>query len=167
MVVRVAAINYLNTIPFVYGLENSSVREQIELTFCTPSQAADRLISNDIDLGIVPVATLFEHSSFKVVSDFCIASDNEVKSVLLCSGKRLEDISEILLDMDSRTSAMLVQVLSKNYWNIDPKFSQFNFTASELDTEASYLLIGDKALKRAGDFKYVYEIGRASCRERV
>lgn len=43
MVVRVAAITYLNTLPFVYGLERTSVAKRLEPVPHTPAQDTDIL----------------------------------------------------------------------------------------------------------------------------
>jgi len=54
MLIRVSAISYLNTIPFVYGLMNHPVSEKIELTLSTPERSAKDLLDGKIDVGIVP-----------------------------------------------------------------------------------------------------------------
>ena len=58
MKVRVSAISYLNTAPFVYGLENHPVSGLIDLEFVPPAVTASILISGDADLGLVPVAAI-------------------------------------------------------------------------------------------------------------
>ncbi len=158
MLVRVAAIEYLNTIPFVYGLTHSSVKEQIELVPCTPSSAADKLLQGDIDLGIVPIATLPLSDRLKIVSDFCISAEGAVASVLLCSPVPLTEIEEVLLDKDSRTSGLLLQLLAENYWHISPKYSSFDFEKEGIDPSRPTLLIGDKALSHSSEFEFCYDL---------
>ena len=53
--IRVSAISYLNSIPFVYGLENSPLLSEIELSLDIPSECAQKLFDNKVDLGLVPL----------------------------------------------------------------------------------------------------------------
>lgn len=187
MSVRVAAINYLNTLPFMYGIAHSSVCKQIELVACTPSRAAQMLIDGQVDLGIVPVGALENQENLKIVSDYCIGANGSVDSVLICSQKPLDEIDVLYLDEDSRTSAALTKLLAKVFWKIEPEFKPFDFhklcsvekikTADKdsnisysgevhniqnslFDTNNSYLLIGDKALENKSKFKYVYDLAQ-------
>ncbi|MDD2491202.1 MAG: menaquinone biosynthesis protein [Bacteroidales bacterium] len=158
MKVRVSAISYLNTAPFVYGLENHPVSRMIELEFVPPSVTATKVISGEADLGLVPVAAIPYISNPFIVSDYCIGAEGSVASVLLCSGRRIEEIEKINLDTESRTSVLLTRILCKNFWKIAPDFVDFNFLESHLDENESYILIGDKALLNASRFKYVYDL---------
>lgn len=157
--VRVAAISYLNTLPFVYGLEHSSVRSQIELVYCTPAESADKLHSGDIDLAITPIAEIIDKENYHVVSDYCISAEGAVASVLLCSPIQLDKVQKIYLDSDSRTSVLLTKVLCKEYWKIAPGFVPFKFEGEgSIEGDKSYLLIGDKAMKYASKFEYCYDL---------
>ena len=46
--VRVSAISYLNSIPFVYGLEQSSIIDQIVLGCDIPSACAEQLLNDEV-----------------------------------------------------------------------------------------------------------------------
>lgn len=156
--VKVAAISYLNTLPFIYGIKNHPVNEQVELIVCTPSEGADLLISGKADLGIVPIAAVPFIPESKFVSDYCIGATGKVASVLLCSGVPLDQIGTLYLDTESRTSVQLARILCRDYWCIAPDFTDFNFSRETLNPAASYVLIGDKALEHSGKFAYVYDL---------
>ncbi|PKP38506.1 MAG: hypothetical protein CVT97_01330 [Bacteroidetes bacterium HGW-Bacteroidetes-14] len=158
MKVRVSAISYLNTAPFVYGLENHPVSGMIEIEFVPPAVTAAKLISGEADLGLVPVAMIQKISNPVIVSDYCIGAEGPVASVLLCSGRPLEKIEKIFLDTESRTSVLLARILCEQYWKISPAFEEYNFGKSQPDKSLSYILIGDKALKHASDFEFVYDM---------
>ena len=160
MSVRIAMISYLNTLPFAYGLENSLLidRESFSLIYCTPAEAAEKLSNNEVDLGIVPVATIPSIENHKVISDFCIGATSKVASVLLCSSKKFEEIDVLYLDMESRTSIILGRLLCENYWHITPEFVNFNYRAEPIDSNNSYILIGDKALANASKFAFTYDL---------
>ncbi len=53
---------------------------------------------------------------------------------------------------------LLTKLLAKSFWKISPEYIPYIFSQSEIDPEKSYLLIGDKALRKGGDFKYVYDL---------
>lgn len=157
--VRVAAISYLNTLPFVYGLEHSSVRSQIELIRCTPSESAERLHSNEIDLAITPVAEVIERDDYYVVSDYCIGAEGAVASVLLCGNTPLREVKKIYLDSESKTSALLTKVLCREFWKISPEFLPFKYSGDEsIEGDKTYLLIGDKAMKHSPRFDFCYDL---------
>ncbi len=158
MQVRVSAISYLNTAPFVYGLENHPISKKIEIEYVAPAITAFNLINGTSDVGLVPVAAIPLIKNARIISDYCIGADGAVASVLLCSGKPLNEIDKLYLDTESRTSALLARILSVNFWKISPEFSDFDFSEEELDLTKSYILIGDKALTHGNLFPYVYDM---------
>ena len=113
---RISAVSYLNSLPFVYGIKNSGFLKNIELSLDVPSVCADKLISGKADIGLVPVAAIPLIKNARIVSDFCIGADGKVQSVLLISRKPLQEIQKVYLDLESRTSVGLAKVLAKEYW---------------------------------------------------
>ena len=47
----VSIVNYLNTLPFVYGINNFSIQSKFDLQFDIPSVCADKLIHNKVDIN--------------------------------------------------------------------------------------------------------------------
>lgn len=156
--VRIAAINYLNTIPFLYGLETRMAPGEIVMQFCTPSVSAALLREGKADIGIMPVGALGDLKNPSIVSDFCIGATGPVASVLVVSGRPVQEVDEILLDVDSRTSVLLTQYLCREKWHIAPRLKPFDFSREALDPSRCYLLIGDKALRHGGEFRHVYDL---------
>lgn len=156
--VRIAAINYLNTIPFLYGLETRMAPGEIVMQFCTPSVSAALLREGKADIGIMPVGALGDLKNPSIVSDFCIGATGPVASVLVVSGRPVQEVDEILLDVDSRTSVLLTQYLCREKWHIAPRLKPFDFSREALDPSRCYLLIGDKALRHGGEFHHVYDL---------
>jgi len=157
-VICVSAISYLNTVPFVYGLENHSIRKDIDLQFHTPAESARRLMEGKADIGIIPTAVIPYVKNNMIIPGWCIGAEGKVASVLLCSGKPLEKIETLYLDSESRTSAMLTRILSSSFWKISPEFKEHSVSADHVDFKKSYLLIGDKALRLGSKFEYVYDL---------
>lgn len=156
--INVAAINYLNSIPFIYGMEHHCVREELNIIPCVPSQGAQMVASGVADIGIIPVGAALQIPNHKIVTDYCIGATSNVASVLLCSGTPLKDIKRIYLDTDSRSSSLLCKVLCRHYWNISPQFEKFDFAGQSYNTNDSYIIIGDKAMLHCNEFKYVYDL---------
>ena len=93
--IRVSAVSYLNSIPFVYGLEKSSVQSQIELSLDIPSECANKLLDNQVDLALVPVAIIPQLKFSEIISPYCIGANGPVETVCLFSQVSLNEIEEI------------------------------------------------------------------------
>ena len=159
--VRVATISYINSIPFVYGLTHADNNLRVDLLLHTPSKCIDAFINNDCDIAIVPVATLKTLKDYKVVSNYCISSSKDVRTVVLMSNSKYDEIEDIYLDNDSRTSAKLIKILCKEVWKINPRWHNFDASKHITETENSkngYLFIGDKVFGYEGEFKYTYDL---------
>ncbi|MDR0420778.1 MAG: menaquinone biosynthesis protein [Prevotellaceae bacterium] len=155
--VKVSAISYLNTVPFIYGLQNSSIMSKIDITFDVPSTCAKRLQNNTADIGIVPVAIIPSLPEYHIISNFCIGSTGKVRTVALFSNSNIDKIKTVYLDNDSRTSALLVQILAHKYWKITAEFKSLD--ALWYDEEnAGFMLIGDKAFEAEKRFKYSFDL---------
>ena len=63
--IRVSAVSYLNATPFVYGLQNSEVLKLTELSLDHPAECARKLIYNEADIGLVPIAAIEKNSECK------------------------------------------------------------------------------------------------------
>src|SRR5262245_24497557 len=122
MKIKVSAVSYLNSKPFIYGLEHSEVKNEIDLQLDVPSTCAAKLFEDKVDLGLVPVAVLPDLDEYHIITDYCIGADGEVGSVLLLSEVPLNEIKTILLDYQSMTSVVLVQILADKFWKIQPSW---------------------------------------------
>ena len=70
--IKVGIVNYLNTVPLIYGLKNSPVIDAIELIPDYPANLAKDLLEGTIDLGLVPVAVIPQLKQWWLMSDYCI-----------------------------------------------------------------------------------------------
>ncbi len=106
--IRVACVGYTNAWPLTRHLDP----ELFAVEACVPSVAARRLGQGEADVGLVPVASLFDRgASWRVAPGWCIGSDGDVDSVLLVGEGPLEEWDEVVLDGESRTSVILAQIL--------------------------------------------------------
>lgn len=157
--VKVVAVSYLNTKPLVYGFKQGMMKNEIELIFDIPSKASEKLMNNEVDLGLIPVAAIPDLKEYYIISDYCIGATNPVASVCLFSEVPIEEIDSIILDYQSKTSVALLKILLKEYWKIQPLFinSEREFHNEIIGNKAG-LIIGDRALVQLNNFKYVYDL---------
>jgi chorismate dehydratase len=156
--IRITAISYYNTLPFIYGLTHSGLLSDYELNLEVPSQSARKIISNEAEIGLIPVGALPGISNYHVVSNLCIGADKEVKSVLLLSNVTLSDIKTIYLDTDSLTSVNLVRILAEKYWKINPHWKSLSELDGKLSQDDGMVLIGDKTFGLSGQYPFCYDL---------
>jgi chorismate dehydratase len=156
---NISAVSYLNTKPFIWGLQHSEVMQKINLTLDIPSVCAQKLITGKADIGLVPVAAIPHLPASTVFTDFCIAADGKVSSVLLVSRMPLEKIESVMLDYQSMTSVSLVKILAHELWKINPEWlpTQQGYEAS-ITNQTAGVIIGDRALMLKDKFNFVYDL---------
>jgi len=157
--IKISAVSYTNTLPFIYGIENSKIISHIELSKDIPSICAQKLLDNKVDLGLIPVAVIPKLNHSEIISDYCIGASGPVRSVILASFKPLNEIDTIYLDYHSRSSVMLTRILAQKFWKIDVKWT--NTTEgfeNRIKKNEAAVIIGDKALTVEEKFPYVYDL---------
>jgi len=161
--IRIGAVSYLNTKPLLFGLVNSSLYNQIELTLDYPAAIARGLLSGKLDIGLVPVAIIPQMDEYHIVSDYCIGCDGPVASVCLFSDVPLEETETILLDYQSRTSVALTRILLNHYWNLNPVLEDAHGDEfiHRIAHKTAGLVIGDRALQQRQHSRYIYDLGEA------
>jgi chorismate dehydratase len=122
--VKVSCVSFLNSRPFIYGLQQDKISGDIELSLDIPSVCADKLKSGQVDIGLVPAILIPALKNPHIVSDFCIGADGRVETVLLLSNVPLEKIENIVLDSQSRTSVILARILAGKFWKINPEWME-------------------------------------------
>lgn len=160
--IKVTAVSYLNTKPFLYGIFKSGLEQEIELSLDIPSECARKLASGEADMGLVPVAAIPEIPEPHIISDYCIGSDGAVKTVCIFSDCSMEEMTHLFLDYHSRTSVELVRYLLKNYWKTQPVLLPASpGFESEIKNTTGGLVIGDRAMALWQQHTFVYDLGEA------
>lgn len=149
--IRVSAVSYTNSKPFVYGIIHSGILDKIELSLDIPSDCAQKLIDDEADIGLVPVAALLNIPNYSILGDYCIGANGAVNSVFIFSTKPIEEVKTLRLDLQSRTSNALAKVLLKNFWKIDPEL-----TNSE--SADAFVEIGDRTFGKTDQYPFVYDL---------
>ncbi len=160
--IRVGAVNYLNTKPLIYGLQNGPLTEKIDLLLDYPANLTSLLQKDKLDIALLPVAAIPMIADSQIVSNYCIASDKKVASVCLFSEVPIEEVQEIYLDYQSRSSVMLLRILLKEYWQIRPALLEADENyIGNIKGKTAGLIIGDRALDNLQKFPYVYDLAEA------
>ena len=160
--IRVGAVSYFNTKPLIYGFEHGMMKDKIELVLDYPSKIASALLNDEIDIGLVPVITIPKLKQPYIISDYGIASDGPVATVCLFSQVPVDQINTVLLDYQSNTSVVLVKILLKEFWKINPVF--INASADflqEINGTTAAVVIGDRAFEQHEKSAFVYDLGAA------
>jgi chorismate dehydratase len=160
--IRIGAVSYLNTKPLLYGIERSPLRRELELIIDYPASIAEMLLSNEIDMGLVPVAIIPRMQNYYINGDYCIGCNGAVASVCLFSETPIEKVEKVLLDYQSRTSIELVRILLREYWRVRPQLedAREDFRDHIRGTTAG-VVIGDRALEQRQVSPYIYDLGEA------
>jgi chorismate dehydratase len=146
----------------LYGLKLSGLMDKIELVEDYPSRIGRMLLTDEIDIGLVPVVVIPALKEAHIVTDYCIGADGEVASVALFSETPMENISRVLLDYQSQTSVNLARLLLKEYWKKEVVLedAREDFRSHIRGTTAG-IVIGDRALEQRKISAYTYDLGSA------
>jgi chorismate dehydratase len=158
--IRIGAVAYLNTKPLIHRLED--LASEAELILDLPSRLADRLDQGELDVALIPVIEYFRSGHYRIVPNIAIASHGPVLSVTLFSRLPWPEIRRVALDVGSRTSAALTQVLLRKRHNIQPEIMPLPMDAAAEDVDAdAVLLIGDRAMRAClPGFVHAYDLGQ-------
>src|SRR5262245_45039514 len=144
--VRIGAVNYLNTKPLIYNLERLAPKALLSLDL--PSRLAHKLAEGALDVALIPVIEYFRGDGYSIVPNIAIATRGPALSVTLFSRVPWAEIRRVALDVGSRTSAALTQILLRERHRLAPEIQPLptDLPAEDVDADA-VLLIGDRAMK--------------------
>ena len=156
---KIAAISYLNTIPFLYGIRHEGSL-CAELLIAPPAQNVQHFIEGKVDLALIPAAIVPTLKDAQVITDYCIGAVGPVRTVLLVSNTPVDKIERIWLDAHSRTSVQLVGYLAQHRWKIAPQWLMLDdyILLDNPQPGDAFLIIGDKCFNYEGRFTYSYDL---------
>lgn len=157
--IRISAVSYINAKPFIYGIEHSGFMGDYTLSLDVPSLCAEKLRSNKVDIGLAPVTIIPDLKEYFILPDFCIGANGPVRTVMLYSDVPLKEIKNVLLDYQSKTSVLLVQILAKYFWKLSPKWTlaKKGYEDKIAGTTAG-VIIGDRNFSLLRKFKYAHDL---------
>jgi chorismate dehydratase len=158
----IALVEYINTRPFLDGLEAHFGPDEIELLLLPPADCARALQDGRADLALMPVGALPHFDHVKVLPDFCIGANGPVHSVFLFAQQPIETLDTVLLDRHSRSSNGLARVLLHHYWQQPVNYlvpDQKHF--DRITGSTGGVVIGDQAIRIRDQYAYAYDLSEA------
>ena len=155
----IAAVSYLNTVPFIYGIRHAD-KLRAELLLAPPSACARNFIDRKADIALVPAGALPLMDDAEIVTNYCSGAEKSVRTVTVMSNVPIGEATVIHLDSHSMTSALLVRILAAELWHIRPEWRELtDYSAAEHPAEReAFLFIGDKVFGYEGKFRYTYDL---------
>jgi chorismate dehydratase len=155
---RISVVQYLNSVPLIWGMLHGRQQGQHELQFATPACCADAVRDGKADIGIIPAIEYHRIDHLQIISGISIASKSRVRSVLLLSKVPIEKIQSVAVDTSSRTSVAFLRILLGKFYSRTVDFIPSAPRPEEMLKGAdSALVIGDPALTYRGTAE-VYDL---------
>jgi len=160
--------DFLNSKPLILPLVRGDLKHHFEIILDTPAKISELLRKGKIDVGFIPSIEYLKSKDLKLIPEICIASDGEVKSVILLSQKEIKEIKTVALDKRSKTSAVLLKILFKKFYKVNVKYLED--TKANQKKADSRLIIGDEALlftytsrvhtESQEHYSYIFDLGK-------
>ncbi|MDP2280008.1 MAG: menaquinone biosynthesis protein, partial [Nitrospirota bacterium] len=164
---RIGKIPYANLFPIFYMLESECDCSEYEFVEGVPSALNYMLRMGEVDVSPSSSIEYLRHSDeYAIVEDHSISSMGHVGSIILLSGKPIEELNglSVLTSSQSETSAALLRIIFEKFYKVkcDLKTADIHLDSLPSTAEA-YLLIGDDALKavksKSAKVAYIYDLG--------
>src|SRR5580658_8163142 len=159
--IRVAAVEYLNARPLYDALAGVS---SVSLRLGSPAEVARQVAEDEAEIALMPVAAAATMGDLRVARGMAIGARGAVRSVVIVSETPVETLTELAVDLSSRSSVILARLLLRaRLRGKEPRL--FGSGPEEgLDSvrgSRGALVIGDPALAAEGRFPHVFDLGQA------
>lgn len=159
MRLKISLVSYINTRPFIDGIESEFSEDEVSLRLLAPSACATDLLSGNCDIALIPVGSLPDFHRLRLLPDYCIGAKGPVESVFLFSQKPVETLHTIILDRHSRTSNALLRILLQLHWKrnveiVHPEKAHFD----QIYGHTGGVVIGDQAIRIRDQYQYAYDL---------
>ena len=155
---RISVVQYLNSVPLIWGMLHGPQQGKYELQFATPAHCADAVRDGQADVGIIPAIEYHRIPHLQIIPGISIASKARVRSVLLLSKAPIEKIQSVAVDTSSRTSVAFLRILLGKFYSRPVKLMPSAPHPEEMLMCAdSALVIGDPALTYRGSAE-IYDL---------
>ena len=142
----IGKIPFLNSVPFYAPLEKG----EWKILPVVPRLMGKLSEQNAIDAGPFSLMDYFRQEDRLELMGLCIASRDQVKSVMVFSKGGWRDLEgkTIGITGDTATSVKLLRVLLEKKYGVHSKFKQLHSGVNDYSPFDAVLLIGDEALRR-------------------
>ncbi len=158
----IGKIPYLNSVPFYSHFE----KRQFRILPVAPRRMGELSSKELIDAGLFSLMSYFEQETNLELMNYCIATRDQVKSVMLFSKEGWNGLEgkTIGITDDTATSVRLLQVLLKKKYGVNATFERMHSGVNDYSNFDAVLLIGDEALRRnkygLPGFELVFDLAR-------
>jgi chorismate dehydratase len=169
--VRLGRIPWINCYPVYAAIDRGLVPCEAELITGTAAELNDLLAAGELDVSVVSAVEYARNAAdYHLLPDLAISCDGPVHSVLLFSRRPVSELDDatVLLSASSRTSVLLLELLWRHRWNVQPRFATVRAEAADLEALKGFphdavLVIGDAALHLSAQNRYptVVDLGEA------
>ena len=159
---KLGHIDYLNCYPFYFhALEREPLRG-VRIISDYPSELNRMMRQGLLDMSPVSSATCADiMDEVFVLPEFCLSSIGYVGSVILSSRVPIEDLHHrtVGITRASHTSAVLLKVLFKNYYRLEPHYVTTAPRPALRDMDAALIIGNDAMVRSPGLPAYTYDLG--------
>jgi cyclic dehypoxanthinyl futalosine synthase len=158
---RVAAVEYLNARPLYAALADVPA---VTLRLGLPAEVARQIAEDEADVALMPVAAAATVGDLRIARGMAIGARGPVRSVVIVSERPVDELTELSLDLSSRSSVILARLLLRaRRRGAEPRLIGCGPTEALAAVAGSRgaLVIGDPALAAEGRFRYVLDLGEA------
>ena len=157
---KVVAADFLNSLPLTIEVAEDDF---FDFEYVVPSEGARRLVEEEADIALLPVAALAEIGGLEVVPGPCIGANGRVDSVVIVSEVPLDKIERLYVDSASRTSVILARIYLESIGMSNIPFVRLPATdiLPLISGNDAGLLIADVAFAHSKQYKYRHDLGDA------
>lgn len=160
----IALVSYINTRPFLDGLQAHFSPEAARLHLMPPAECAQYLGRGQCDLALIPVGALSAFRGLHLLPHYCIGANGQVESVFIFAQRPLAELDTLILDPHSRSSNGLARILLRHHWHHDLALMQpASRDFARIHERTGGVVIGDEAVRLwlSGEFAYCYDLAEA------
>jgi len=145
----IGCVSYLNAKPLIDGMET---HPHTALRLGVPSKLLAQLESGDVDIALCPVIDYHRSAKpLRIVPVGGIGCAGPTLTVRLYSPCPFESITRVLVDSDSHTSVVLLQIILSQRYGVTPQIIPYHRSTSTQHPppphgSSAMLLIGDKVV---------------------
>jgi len=140
----IGKIPYLNSLPFYHDFEKGPFR----VLPIVPRRMGILAADGQLTAGLFSLMDYFRNESSLDLLDWCIATRDQVKSVMLFSNHGWADLDGRTIGVtdETATSIQLLRLLLENKYGVKAVFSRLHAGVNDYSGYDAVLLIGDQAL---------------------
>lgn len=155
---RVAAVRYLNARPLWDSLRDDG---RVALTVGLPAEVARQVAEDEADVALMPIAAAATIGDLRIARGMAIGARGPVRSVVIVSECPIDDVTEVALDLSSRSSVALSRVLLRaRRGGNEPRLvgSLPDEGLARVGATRAALVIGDPALLAEGKYPHTFDL---------